>query len=345
MKILFLSDTGTEHMADHLFHGLVELFGNDDIIDFPRKTRYHVKELKDTGNAYMNWCQCLDTREIIPDYTTHQIIDMINNDKINLVISSIRAYDIFEEIKKQTKDVKTFILNGEDDTDWAYKNIVLTKFTKYWNKIDMIIQREYKHNIAFERKVVPMYGPCPIRNFPNLDFKKNKEVDIFCHLGDTHPFRKKLRNKIIELGNKNGWKIDVSANHYSMNEYFERMNNSKICVHAGGMGWESTHYLNIPLAKSLLMAQPPINCLNTNTLLPDPILYPNNFINKKSAIFYNNDFGDLENLFAYYLTNDAEREEITKNGYEHVVNKLSSKSLAEYIMACMDDLDYWKGLV
>src|SRR6266516_1911070 len=115
MKILFLSDPGTEHMIDHLFHGLVEYFGSDSLIDFPKKAKYHVKELKDTGNAYMNWCQCLDIRETIPDYNERQIIDMINQGHIDLIISSIRAYDIFVRLKNHTKYVKTFILNGEDD--------------------------------------------------------------------------------------------------------------------------------------------------------------------------------------------------------------------------------------
>lgn len=332
-------------MADHLFHGLVELFGNDSLIDYPYKDKYHVKELKDTGNAYLNWCQCLDTRNNPPNYNEQQIVHMINSGQIDILISSTRAFDTFHSIKQKTRQIKTFILNGEDDTDWAYNNVVIPKFGQYLNQIDMVIQREYKHNIPFDRKVVPMYGPCPLRNFPDLPFNDNQEIDVFCHLGDTHPFRRQLRDKLSELCTKNGWKADIGANHYSMNEYFTRMNNSKICFHAGGMGWESTHYLNISLAKSMLIAQPPSGCLNTTTLQLDPVLFPNNFKHDISAIFYSNDFSNVEYFIDKYLTNDEKRRDIVKNGYEHVINNLSSLSLAKYIMACSDNLDHWRPLI
>ena len=345
-KILFLSDNGTEHMADHLFHGLVELFGNESILDYPRKSRYHVKELKDTGNAYLNWCQCLDLREDIPHLNDDQLVDIINRGDIDLIISSIRASDVFLRlIDRINNRIKVIILNGEDDSDWHYRNTLLPKFGKYLNRIHMIMQREYKSNISFERKVIPFYGPLPLRNFPNLDFKKNKSIDVLCRMGDTHPNRSLLRNKLIEVCQKNGWKADISGDHYTMNEYFARMNDSKICVHHGGAGWESTHYLNIPLAKSLLLAQPPKNCLHTSTLKPDPTLFPNNFIDRESAVFYSNSFSDLESLISFYLNNDSERERVTINGYEHVINKLTSKHLAEYILACVENLDYWRSLV
>lgn len=345
MKILFLSDNGTEHMADHLFHGLVELFGNDSIIDYPLKEKYHVKELKDTGNAYLNWCQCLDPRENPPSYSEEQIVSMVNNNQIDLLITSIRAFDVFKRIKQQIKNIKTIVLNGEDDTDWSYKNVLLPNFGPYWNQIHMVIQREYKNNIPFERKVVPMWGPCPLRNFPDLPFNDNQEIDVFCHLGDTHPFRAKLRNKLSELCQKNGWRADIGADHYSLSEYFKRMNNSKICVHAGGMGWESTHYLNIPLAKSMLLAQPPSGCLNTNTLQPDPLVIPYDFKHDISAVFYSNDFHNMEYFLNKYINNEEKRREIVTNGYNNVINNLSSINLARYIMACINDLDCWRALV
>lgn len=344
MRILFLSgDSCTEHMADFLYNGFVELYGHENVIDYPYKPRYHVKELHDTGDAYLYWCSCIDKdTDSRKHYTFDEIVQMVNNKQFDLLVASIRAYDTFVQIKNHTWPIGTIIINGEDISDDDYLRHVIPKFTPYWNNIDMILQREYKHNIPFDRKVVPFPLPCPTKNLPNLDFKKDKEIDVFCHLGDTHPFRKKLRDRIAQIS---GIKSMISNTHFTVYEYFRYMNNSKICIMSGGLGWETTHYLDIPFAKSTLLAQHPRNALHPATLKEDPIVYPNNFKDRYSAIFYKNDLSDIESLIKYYLEHDNEREEITRRGYEHITNNLTCKHIAEYVINCRFNLDYWKSLI
>lgn len=349
MRILFLSsESSTEHMADFLYNGFVELYGHENVIDYPYKPRYHVKELQDTGDAYLYWCSCIDKdadnrkHYTIDDF--NEIVQKVNNKEFDLLIASIRAYNTFVQIKNHTWPIGTIIINGEDLSDDDYLKFV-PKLTPYWNNIDMILQREYKHNIPFDKKVVPFSCPCPIRNLPNIGFNKDKKIDLFCHLGDTHPFRKDLREKLLQISKNLGITSLIGNNHFTVHEYFRLMNNSKICIMSGGLGWETTHYLDIPFAKSMLFAQHPENALHPGTLKLDPIVYPNNFKDRYSAIFYKNDLSDIELLIKYYLSHDKEREDITKKGYEHLMNNLTCKHIAEYVIKCRFNLDYWKSLV
>lgn len=347
MRILYLSDSGVEHMADFLYNGFVELYGHENVIDFPYKPRYHVKKID--GEPYTYWCSCLDN-DIGSDNRKHysisdfeEIKQLVNNKYFDLIIASTRAYNIFAQLKSSIWPMGTIVINGEDLSNESYRHMAQL-FSPFWNNIDMILQREYKYNMSYDHKVVPFPCPCPTRNLPNLGFKKSKdkEIDIFCYLGDTHPFRKKLRERISQIS---GIKSVVSSDHLSISDYFKYMNNSKICIMAGGVGWETTHYLDIPFAKSMLLAQHPKNAIYTTTLKEDPIVYPNNFKDKQSAVFYKNDLSDIETLIKYYLSHDKEREEIAKRGYEHLMNNLTCKHIAEYVIKCRFDLDYWKSLI
>lgn len=347
MKILFLSGDGcTEHMADFLYNGFVELYGQENVIDYPYKPRYHVKDLYGNMDAYTYWCSCIDKgTDNRTHYTFDEIVQMVNNKQFDLLVTSVRAYDTFVQIKNHTWPIGTIVINGEDMSDDHYLRYLLPKFTPYWKNVDMILQREYKHNIPFDRKVVPFPCPCPDRNLPNFDFKKDKEIDLFCHLGDTHPFRKKLREKVMQISQKLGIKSLTGNNHFSIYEYFRLMNNSKICIMSGGVGWETTHYLDIPFAKSMLLAQHPENALHPVTLKKEPIVYPNNFKDRRSAVFYKNSLSNLEDTIIYYLEHDKEREEITRRGYEHLTNNLTAKHIAEYVINCRFNLDHWKSLM
>lgn len=341
MRTLYLSSSGVEHMADFLYSGFVELYGHDNVIDYPYKPRYHVKNICDTGDIYMNWCQCVDEDVNRKQYNLNEIIQMVNNKYFDLLVLSIRAYDTFVQIKDKTWPIGTILINGEDRSDESYIHQVVPKFSSYWNNIDMILQREYKNNIRFDKKVVPFPAPCPTRNLPNFDCKKDKEIDVFCYLGDSHPFRKKLRDKISRIS---GIKTMIGNSHFSINDYFKYMNNSKICIMSGGLGWETTHYLDIPFAKSMLLAQHPNNAIDPSSMKEDSIIYPNNFKDRCSAVFYKNDLSDIESLIKYYLEHDKEREEITKKGYEHLMSNLTCKHIAEYVVNCRFNLDYWKSL-
>jgi len=348
MKILFLSCNNMEHMADMLYNGLVELYGHDSVIDFPRKPRYHIQDPENDhqvlGGGYFSWVFCKDENaDKMKHYSLPEIKQMINNKEIDLIITSIHGYHTFVEVKKDTIRVPTIVVSGDDMSDEHYLTAIRPHFMNYWYDIEMILQREYKYNIKFERKVVPHTCPCPVNNLPDLPFKKDKEIDVFCYLGNTHPMRAQVREKIAKMS---GITFMVGRLYdFNRAEYFKHMNNSKICIAFGGQGWESTHYLDIPLAKSMLLAQSPANAVHSKTLKEEFVVYPNNFKHQHSAVFYKNDLSDLEELVRYYLAHDDEREIITRNGYEHLMSHLTTKHIAEYVMKCKDNLDYWKQFI
>ena len=348
MIILFLSGDSVDFATDLLFNGLAELCSQDNIIDYPFREWHHVKKItgylansQSMHPPYVYWCSTLDKEyNNRQRYSFDEIKQLINQDYFDVVIVSNRALDTYIQLKEGTiKFPITIIINGEDYPD-KYYNIIVDKLSKYWDTVSLFLQREYRYDNNYDNKVVPYTFSCPVTNLPNFDFKKDTQIDVFCRHGPSHPFRQKVLDRIKKI---KGINIDAGYAELQIQSYFERMNNSKISISIGGAGWDTPHYIEPPYIKSLLLAQPPKNAID-HDFNSTPVIYPNNFTDRSSAVFYKNDLTDIEELIRYYIENEKEREDITKRGYEHLKNNLTTKRMAKYVLKNLEDNNYWRSL-
>lgn len=358
MKILFLTGNCVDFASDLLFNGIVEIYGQYSVIDFPYREWHHVKDI--TGflssasipmhTPYVYWCSTIDknsdnrTKYDINNFD--EIKRLVSKDYFDLLIVSNRAVDLFKDLlfknvdKKITK-AKIIIINGEDDSESTYhhlKNIL----SRYWDNIDLLLQREYRYNRNYDEKVIPY--PCVTvpTNLPNLDFKSNKGIDVFCRHGPSHPFRQKVLDRIKQI---KGINIEAGYAELPIIDYFAHINNSKISISIGGVGgFETPHYVEIPYMKSMLLGQFPKNALDRDLSI-NPVVYPNNFKDRYSAVSYEINLSNIEDLIMYYLKNDKEREQITRRGYEHVTSHLTTKNTFEYVLKNLEDNKHWKSLI
>lgn len=346
--ILFLSGDYVDFATDLLFNGIAELYGHDKIIEYPYREWHHVKEI--TGflsrslsmhPPYVYWCSTIDKEcNDRKRYNFDEIRQLINQDYFDIAIISNRALDTFIRLKEcTTKFPRTIIINGEDEPEKVY-NIIMDRLSKHWETVSLFLQREYRYDREYDEKVIPYTFSCPVTNLPDFDFKKDKQIDVFCRHGPSHPFRQKVLDRIKQI---KGINIDAGYAELPIQTYFERMNNSKISISIGGAGWDTPHYTEPPCMKSLLLAQPPGSAIDHN-FNSTPVIYPNNFKDRYSAVFYKNDLSDIEDLIRYYIENEKDREDITERGYKHLKNHLTTKKMAEYVLKSLEDNNYWRSL-
>jgi len=62
------------------------------------------------------------------------------------------------------------------------------------------------------------------------------------------------------------------------------------------------------------------------------ILIPNDFVDRRHAVFCKPDLSDLEALVRYYARHDAEREAIAAEGRVHVLKYHTCERRAEYFL-------------
>ena len=62
------------------------------------------------------------------------------------------------------------------------------------------------------------------------------------------------------------------------------------------------------------------------------VLIPNDFVDRRHAVFCKRDLSDLEALVRYYLCEDAEREAIVAEGRAHLLKYHTCERRAEYFL-------------
>lgn len=348
--ILFLTGNRADLAPDLLFNGLVELFGQDKIIDFPYAEYRHKKVITGYGRDFF----CITTDKDAENrniYSFSDIKQLLNKEFFDLCIVANRAVGTYIRLMKNiTKSPRTIIVNGEDDSDRSLKNISnslsIHLEKRHMENIELILQRDYKYNGKYNEKTVPYNFSCPINILPKFDFKKDKEIDVFAQFPVTHRFRSRVIERLKKIKVTNSKVLPINANigygGFKILDYFRLMNNSKISISITGAGWDTPHYLEVPFMKSMLLAQHNMDAMNSN-MTENPVVYINNFLDKYSATFYNTSLDNIEELIRYYLDNNKEREQITKRGYEHLMNHLTTKNAAEYMFKCLDDNNYWRS--
>ncbi len=339
--ILFLTGHKPDLAPDLLFNGLVELFGQDKIIDFPYAEYRHKKVITGYGRDFF----CITTDKDTENrniYNFDNIKQLLNKEFFDLCIVANRSIDTYIRLTRDiTKSPETIVVNGEDDSDNSLKNLLnsLSREKRQMENINLILQRDYKYNGKYKEKTVPYNFSCPINILPKFDFKKDKEIDLFAQFPVTHRFRSKVIERLKKI---KGINANIGNGGLKLLDYFKIMNNSKISISITGAGWDTPHYLEVPFMKSMLLAQHPINAMNRD-MTENPVVYINNFLDKYSATFYNNNLDNIEELIMYYLDNNKEIEQITKRGYEHLTNHLTTKNAAEYMFKCLNDNNYWRS--
>lgn len=134
MKILYLTDSRVDYLADSILHGLIELLG-DGVVDYPEKeilysNSSHLEKSLEArsfplyGNGFSLY-GLLQPRKI----NRTQIVEKIEEGYFDLVIVSSlwKQWNTFMQVSRSCKGSNVLFLDGEDDDRSYFESSVFFK--------------------------------------------------------------------------------------------------------------------------------------------------------------------------------------------------------------------------
>ena len=356
MRILFLADDALDYASDPLYVGLSRVLGNDVVVDYPYKRSLHDPEARVWYLAQRPGQRC--SRE--------EILDLLRDRYFDLVcLASFRQASLDEcaRLYGRVPFPPMVFVDGEDgpnlrhDVVERYPLQVYFKRDYTWGLGSRI--RDFwawawtfrGNRMLFER-TVPMPLSVVIDTLPDCGGVK-KEVDVSYRGRASHPRRVKavevlsrihgvrfaggvyagpddrkyklkagalerLRTKVLE---------DAPASEADQEKkqtpeaYYREIAASKIAVALRGGGLTaSLRYFEIVAMGTMMLSD-----------WPETVI-PNDFADRRHAVYCKPDLSDLEPLVRHYLHEEAERDAIVAEGHAHLLKYHTCERRAEYFL-------------
>ncbi|WP_423792414.1 glycosyltransferase family protein [Methanocaldococcus indicus] len=341
MKILLLDTLHSHYLKNTLYIGLKKILGeNIDIFPLPNidKESFTVKyDKKDISNWKKikenidNNCYDYIIIGCLNDYIANFIRYILENSKKNIIIIDFDDIPYIRKIifsnkvlvyfkrEKLINDLESYIYLKKHLSAVLYHNSKIL-FKSISNSIFLNGLYLYPTNIIKNEKIRPI--PLGIVNleehYPILKNIKKKDYDVSFIATPNTKERKIIFSILTELEKEYDIKCYTNKGSLRFEDYLKIIASSKISINTYGYGVDTFRYYEIPYLKTMLLTKKPI------------IEIPNNFINGKSAVFYNN-VNEIRDLIFYHLENNRWKK-IAKEGNAHVNKYFLDKKLAQYFL-------------
>ena len=320
-KVLIFADYESCYGQYMTWLGLVRLFGDENVVNYPFKSTYYGEvdkeyTLPDGKQGFTAPCDFYKPRTKPHVWTADEIVEHISEFNL-IIIGSLRKYALlgYKEIRDRISGFRGPVVYT-DFEDYSGMNM--------W-EIDAL-----KPDILFKREMLmgepypshyPVY-PLPFSCFiePEEFKPMEKEYDVFFACGITHPVRQQIIDKLRPMKIK----FLGGGNEFrrSWKEYNELMEKSKISIIARGWGWDSVRAWEAPAHHTMTM------------WLDHPQMIPDAFINRTHTAYFN--LNTLEEQVYYYLDNEKERLQIQEAGRAHLWEKHTCEKRVLYMLDCID---------
>jgi hypothetical protein len=356
VRILFLGDTQLDYVSDPLYIGLSRVLGDEQVVDYPYKPIYHDPEVR-----YWFMAQRPGRR-----YSREEITELLRDRYFDLVCLSSARTECLEEYRRLSGEVPLpplVFVDGEDDA--RIRHEVVARFP-----IGVYFKRDYVWKLGGrlsdlgalawtfrgDRELFARTVPLPLsiilETIPDLGLVP-KEIDVSYRGRASHPRRVKaveilsgmegvrFAGGVYASPEDRKYKLragrlarlstklldDAPAGEEDQRKkkapeaYYREIAASKIAVALRGGGrTASLRYFEIVSMKTLLLSDAPETVI------------PNDFVDRRHAVYCRPDLRNLESLVRYYLREDAEREVIAREGYAHLLKYHTCERRAEYFV-------------
>lgn len=276
-------------------------------------------------------------------YSEDEILRMMKKFDLVLLESPRHvAVETLERLNKRCSLPPICFLDGED-YDYVHEELI-KRFG---------VAAAFKRELSFH---LPNVHPFPFSSYIIGDERfqfddSEKEFDVFCVLGLTHPQRERVCNEFRRIVAKHGYKAIVGLDHepvppstiidhdyrfekstvrYGLGDYLQLTAKSKIAVSVRGYGRDTLRFTEIPSYNTLLLS---------DDLQALGLIYPQPFKHRETAVFFKPDCSDLEELVVYYLENDSEREKIAHAGNKHLTTYHTNVARAKHLLSVVEEYD------
>lgn len=369
-KIMFIGDPNPSHAIDTFFHGICEVFDEQNVYEFPPEMKYHsnyandpynfwtVKNAKKPTVGHMRGYQFYVDAFNNPD-SGFKYIFCVNRPYLNSSYATRRYPSLYTLVQllndihpDRFKDIGVFFLEEEGDPTLYGHNEIYVKYfqnptileydgtlKKYpsvfekiniWLKVDFI--RKY---IKYPNKVFPLYISAPEDKLNEIVDNKilsfeEKEYDVCFISGIHHDDRKKYYDIL-----KNELKIGNNILFCDRNSSFCGLKDyfnylNKSKIVISVRGGEYSNTRNIE--------GPFLGCaLFTQKL---DIEVPNDYIDGESAIFF--DETNLIEKLNYYISNQDKLKELSIQSRNHCIKHHTTQARVLHYIEKIKQIKNWK---
>ncbi|MBU0778362.1 glycosyltransferase [Patescibacteria group bacterium] len=326
MKLLYLSHPETDYGAEHLWFGLCQQLGSENVVDFPYHYTFH-------GKAEQ--LQNPEVRNYLANHRESPLAKGGYSAPLHWMPSSKGAEYSYEDIKKLIKSGEFDIIllpspreinlhfadRLKHDNCLNAENLVFTDFEdSSFIRYDIIDYFKpvcsFKSNLVSKTDDIhplPMASPIVDNLKYALISSEPKKVDLYARLGHTTMDRRIFLDLIKGISN-----IFVSSDHTHYVNYLEEIAKSKIAICMRGFGHITVRHFEIPSFKTLMFME------NLQARIPYP------FEDGKTCVIFDPyDLRDFISKVEYYLINESERQRIAEAGYELVKKYHTCKARAQ----------------
>lgn len=340
-NILFLGHPQVSHALDTFFDGCLKVFGQANVYEYPILEKHHCVDNYDSFNLHTDiqpvygwWCK--NNMAFKEEFYLDEWAKKINNREIRYIVGSNRAMDNFIELlglieAESLQHICVVFVEEEHDLDFELHKANVNMLMPVWDKIDIYYRMDFvRGSVCPSDKIKPFYMSArEDKILEEIGFVKpfdDREFDVCYLVGPNHPNRRMYYDIINELKVGSNL-IEFGTHNYSLNQYLNVINNSKIFVSVRGNELSNTRNIEGPFCGSALFTE------NIGIELPF------DYEDGKSAIYYDS-FNVLELLTSYVLNQEKLRHLASKSR-QHCLGFHTSTRRAEQLLAEAKKIKGW----
>ncbi|HEX5399121.1 MAG TPA: glycosyltransferase [Verrucomicrobiae bacterium] len=329
-EILYLCHSGIDYLQDGLYHGLVSLLGKGRVVDWPRQARFH-ERLDSLIPSVGFYSQSEPSRP----QTAWGLRRQLRAGRFGLVAIAAgrkHAFRAWRDVMDACRQLPAVFVDGGDHAELAgqlawERKTSLRRDVLNARPFDLIFKREHHGPDVNHPKILPIAFCLPENHYrpPSPPIKKTREVAFW---GGASSASRAVA--IEKLKNVRDFARNRSV-EFRGEDFMCELAATKVCLSFWGAGDDTMRYWEIPCAGSLLMAQKPRS----------PI--PDNFIDRREAVFVRDDLSDLIDLVNYYCDHDDEREEIARAGRKRFLKCHTTRARAKYFLDALHERNLYQA--
>jgi hypothetical protein len=355
MRILYLTDSAPDYLADLLYAGLCRTLGSEQVVDYPYKALYH-----DPLQRVHYVPQVLGRR-----YREEEVSDLLRDKQFDLaILSSPRreAITAWESLPRCGAMPPLVLIDGEDDG-------TLRQEVFYRYQCTLYFKREYRlhrdggignflgrlsgsrADAALSQRTYPLPLAVALETLPTVPAIQ-RDVDVSYAARISHPKRRQavellrqasgvgfqggvyaeaddrqskllsgLPRFLMKLKGDPVVTADQRGTKLSQAEYYALLGRSKMALSVRGGGFDTLRYWEIVASGTLLLSEQP------------DIEIPNNFVHGKHALFFRPDLSDLVDLVRTYAHEAQTCAAMAAEGHKHLLQYHTCERRAEQLLA------------
>jgi len=330
MKVLCLENYQGDLGGSFFFHGLKQVLGEDNVIEYPRKACFH---------GEVDRRPCHDGRDIevvtapFPWMPAYKDIKLSEDEVVQRVAE--KYFDFLVVTERGESQEAMQMLQGRFNP--IPIPVIFCENEDYHHvRYDLINQFQpvvsFKRELATDTyrkddspRIYPLPFSFPADRAPDLSGVE-VEYDIVFLLGLTHWLRQYVWEKVSGWRRRYriyaalGGKDPGSDDHFlCWEDYLRKMASARVAVSIRGGGQDTARYWEIPATGSLMLS----GALTT--------IHPHPFRDGEQVVFFDNE-DDFVTKIEHYLEHEDERKAIAAAGKKHLLDHHTCKARAEWFL-------------